>query len=71
MLIKNTKLYDVLKYAQRIFIPAVAALYLSLGSIWVGIIYLPYPEQVAATLAAVDVFLAAILEISNKNHNAE
>lgn len=68
-MIMNDRLYDILKWIQRLLIPAVATLYLALGSIWEGIVYLPYPEQVAATLTAVDTFLGVLLGISASNYN--
>ena len=68
-MILNNKVYDVLKWIQRLFIPAFATLYLALGGIWEGIVYLPYPEQVAATLMAIDTFLGVILGISAANYS--
>lgn len=69
-MIINDKVYDVLKWIQRLLLPAIATLYLALGSIWKDIIYLPYPEQVAATITAVDTFLGVILGISTANYKA-
>lgn len=68
MIIPN-KIYDWLKWVQRLLLPAIATLYLALGAIWKDIIYLPYPEQVAATITAVDTFLGVILGISTANYN--
>ena len=62
--------YDILKWIQRVVLPAFGTLYLSLGSIWQGIVPLPYPEQVAATIMAVDTFLGVLLGISQANYNA-
>ena len=67
MIIKDSW-YDVLKWVQRLLLPAIATLYLALGSIWKDILYLPYPEQVAATITAVDTFLGVILGISTANY---
>lgn len=69
MIIKDSW-YDILKWVQRLLLPAIATLYLALGSIWKDIIYLPYPEQVAATITAVDTFLGVILGISTANYKA-
>ena len=63
------KTYDILKWVQRLLLPAIATLYLALGSIWKEVIYLPYPEQVAATITAIDTFLGVILVISTANYN--
>ncbi|MBQ1792487.1 MAG: phage holin [Oscillospiraceae bacterium] len=67
----SDKTYDVLKWIQRLLLPALATLYLALGSIWKDIIYLPYPEQVAATITAIDTFLGVILGISSANYYKE
>ena len=64
----SDKTYDILKWIQRLLLPALATLYLALGSIWKDIIYLPYPEQVAATITAIDTFLGVILGISSANY---
>lgn len=63
--------YDVLKWIQRILLPAVATLYLAIGSIWNGIISLPYPEQVAATITALDTFLGVLLGLSSAKYYSE
>lgn len=68
MIIPNSA-YDILKWVQRLLLPALATLYLALGAIWKDIIYLPYPEQVAATITAIDTFLGVILGISTANYN--
>ena len=67
-MIINDKAYDILKWVQRLFLPALATLWLALGSIWDGIIHLPYPEQVSATIMAIDTFLGVILGISTANY---
>ena len=57
------KVYDVLKFIAQIVLPALGALYGTLAGIW----GLPYGEAIVATIAAVDVFLGALLMIdSNK-----
>lgn len=67
----SNSVYDVLKWAQRLLLPAVGTLYLSLGSIWSGIVSLPYPEQVAATIMAIDTFLGVLLGLSSAKYYAE
>ena len=67
----SNKVYDVLKWVQRLLLPAVGTLYLSLGSIWEGIVPLPYPEQVAASIMAVDTFLGVVLGLSSAKYYAE
>ena len=68
-MILSNKAYDILKWIQRLLLPALATFYLTLGSVWTGIIDLPYPEQVAATIAAVDTLLGVLLGISQANYN--
>ena len=70
-MIMDNKVYDVLKWIQRIVLPALATLYIGLGDIWVGIIDLPYPSQVAATITLIDTFLGALLGISSAAYYKE
>ena len=57
--------YDFLKYIAQIVLPAAGTLYGALAGIW----GLPYGEQIVATIAAVDLFLGAVLKISTDNYN--
>lgn len=57
--------YDILKYIAQIVLPACGTLYGALAGIW----GLPYGEQIVATIAAVDLFLGAVLKISTDNYN--
>lgn len=65
MTIKNSKLYDILKYIGRYILPALATLIVALAKIW----GLPYGAEIAASIMAVDTFLNVILGISNENYN--
>ncbi len=56
--------YDILKYIAQIVLPACGTLYGALAGIW----GLPYGEQIVATIAAVDLFLGAVLHISTDNY---
>lgn len=67
MLFKNDKVYDVLVYIAQIVIPALATLYGTLSTIW----GLPYGEQIVETLAAIDLFLGALLKISKSKYDKE
>ncbi len=66
----SNKTYDALKFIAQVVLPAIGTLYLTLGSIWTGVIELPYPEQIAATIMAVDTFLGVLLGISSAQYNA-
>lgn len=60
----TNKTYDVLVWVAQIVLPALTAFYGALSGIW----GFPYGEQIVATLAAVDVFLGAILKISKAKY---
>ena len=57
----SNKTYDILKNIALIVLPALATLWLTISKIW----GLPYGEEIAATITAVDVFLGALLKISS------
>ena len=61
----TNKVYDVIKWIVTIVIPAIITLYATLGNVW----NLPYVEQITATLAAINVFLGAVIQISSSNYN--
>ncbi len=63
-MIMNDKIYDALKWIAQIALPALSTLYLTLSGIW----GLPYGEQVAGTLAAIDTCLGVFLGISSANY---
>lgn len=60
----SNKVYDFLVWVAQIVLPAAAALYAALAGIW----GFPYGEQIVGTISAVDVFLGAILKISNAQY---
>lgn len=64
-MIMPDKLYNALKWVALVALPAVSALYLTLSGIW----GLPYGEQVAGTIAAVDTCLGAFLGISSAKYH--
>lgn len=66
MLLTN-KTYDRLKWFALVFIPAFEVLVLTLGKIWA----LPYYSEIGATVAALGVFLAALLGVSSKAYYKE
>ena len=57
--------YDFLKKAAQIYIPALGTLYFTLAQIW----NLPSPEEVVGSIVAVDTFLGVVLGISQANYN--
>ena len=66
MKLSNTT-YDSLKWFALVFIPAFEVLILTLGKIW-GI---PYYSEIGASVAALGVFLAALLGVSSKSYYKE
>ena len=55
------KVYDTLAWIARYLLPALAALWTALARLW----GLPYSAEVAGTLAALAVFLNAVLGLSS------
>lgn len=60
----SNKAYDVLKVIALVIVP-LTVLIGSLGDIW----GLPYREQIVKTLAAIDLFVGSLLEVSSINYN--
>ena len=65
MIIKNNKIYDVLKFIALILLPAFGSMYFGIAAIW----GLPCSEEVVGTIVVVDTFLGAILGISTEQYN--
>lgn len=61
----SDKTYNVLKWIALIALPASGSFYFALAGIW----GLPFGEQVAATVVAVDTLLGALLGISTVQYN--
>ena len=57
----SNKVYDVLKWIAMLFLPALATLVRIIFSVW----KIPYGEEVATTIMAIDAFLGACLGISS------
>ena len=60
----SNKVYDVLKWITLIVIPAIIALYSTLSSVWGW----SYGNQITATMAAFEIFLGTVLQISNAKY---
>lgn len=60
----SNKVYDILKWVAMIVLPATGTLYLTLSGIW----GLPYGEQIAGSITAIDTFLGAVLMISSNSY---
>ena len=61
----SNQTYDILKYIALIVLPAISALYFGLAQIWGW----PYGEEIVGSIAVIDTFLGAILQISKDNYD--
>ena len=62
----SNKQFDTIKWIALVFVPASATLVLTVGKIW----SLPYYDNIAATITAFGLFLAAIIGVSTSQFNA-
>ena len=62
----SNKQYDTIKWIALVLIPASATLVLTVGKIW----GLPFYDNIAATITALGLFLAAIIGVSTSQFNA-
>lgn len=60
----SNKVYDILKWAAQLFLPALATLYFALAQIW----GFPFGEEAVGTITALDTFLGVILGISTASY---
>ena len=60
----SNQTYDIIKWIAVNLIPALEVLILTIGKIW----ELPYYVQIGATIAAIGVFLAAIIGVSSRTY---
>lgn len=70
MIFKDGRTYKILKYLFSIAFPALEVFYITMSDIWTGVINLPYPQQVAATLAAITVLGNALMGYSAEKYDA-
>lgn len=60
----SNKVYDILKWAAQLFLPALATLYFALAQIW----GFPFGEEAVGTITALDTFLGVVLGISTASY---
>jgi hypothetical protein len=60
----SNKVYDVLKWVALIVFPAIVGLCTALSTIWGW----PHGDKIVGTLAALEIFLGAILQVSNSKY---
>jgi hypothetical protein len=61
----SNRAYDILKTVATVILPALGALYYALSLIW----GLPRPDDVVGTIAAINVFIGAIVGASTRSYN--
>lgn len=61
----SNRVYNVIKFAVTIVMPALGTLYFSLATVW----NLPYPEQVVGSLAAICTFFGVVMGYSTHQYN--
>jgi hypothetical protein len=62
----SDKTYTKLEYLARVVLPALATLYLALGTLW----SFPYGPQVVGTIVAIDTFLGVFIGFAQKSYDA-
>lgn len=61
------KAYDFLKWFVLIFLNALSVFYFAIAEIW----QLPYASEICGTIAAVGVFLGALIGVSTAAYNKQ
>ena len=61
------KVYEVLKWLSMICIPALVVLIQTIGGVW----HWPYVNEITTTIAAIGVFLGALIGVSTIKYNKE
>lgn len=57
----SNKMYDILKWVAQLVLPASATLYYGVSNVW----GLPYQTEIVGSIVASNVWLAAVLVVSN------
>lgn len=65
----SNKTYDIIKWIALAFCPALEVLILTIGKIWSPMI--PYYAEAGATIAAIGVFLAAVIGVSSHTYYSD
>ena len=60
----SNRTYDILKWTALVAVPALDVFILTIGKIW----GLPYYDNIAATVAAVGVLIAALIGVTSQNY---
>lgn len=63
----SNDVYDKLKWAAQIMLPALGTLWFTISSIW-GI---PFGNEVLGTITAIDLFLGGLLGLSKRSYEGD
>lgn len=63
----SNKTYDTLKWIAGYLLPGLATFWLTIGKIW----NLSLTTEIGATITAIDVFMAGLLDLSKKNYTGD
>lgn len=63
----SNQTYDFLKWFALVAIPAFEGLWLTVGKVW----GFPYLTEIGTTIAAVGLFIAALIGVSSKHYYAD
>ena len=67
MIIKDSKIYDLLKTIGRYWLPALTTMYVALAKVWGW----ENAAEITATISAITVCLNTLLGVSNENYSKE
>lgn len=63
----SDRMYSVIKWVALIAIPATEAFWLTVGKVW----GFPYLTEIGTTIAAIGIFIAALIGVSSSNYYSE
>lgn len=63
----SNQTYDFLKWFALVAIPALEGLWLTVGKVW----GFPYLTEIGTTIAAIGLFIAALIGVSSKAYYAD
>ena len=63
----GNRAYDILKWIALAVIPATEGLWLTVGKAW----GFPYLTEIGTTIAAIGVFIAAVIGVTSSNYYAD
>lgn len=65
MIFKNSKHYDICRWIFSVVLPALSAFYIGFSEAWQGVLPVPYPERISATIFLIVALADAVLGFSS------